>query len=754
VTPGSSSNLRVLPRAPAALTIAFFLAFLGVIWFPEFNRFHVPRETISVAIAKADITQPSDAVLEEMRVHRLLNHDWQNDAQLIAAAENLLRGRAEIPGFQPLEVHLPFDPDDLERGTSLWQLQFAGLVVPEIFLDAYERTGREEFYEMARVVILAFGCYEKKAWLDRGFLWNDHAVASRVRTLADFWRVYRRRPDYRPEVAAELWGFAARTAALLAKPQQYTFATNHGVMQNLALWQICVAFPSLPRVDEYKRLAFTRLKDQIAFYVGPDGVVLEHSAEYHEFGVLLLGMVLRYATFLNLDVPPEWVSKYEAAKKFYAEIRRPDGSMPQFGDAAGRRFVAVLVGQPDQHNRIGPLTPVKMERPANSFSMYPVEGYAVLWDNLPNWPSPAQLSQTMFAWSNFPGHGHKHADEPSVLLWAGGQDWWTNVGYWPYDSPDRRRAECWEGSNAPHLADEKCGPLRTSTVLSSLKSPSLYAVEMERRGPDALVIRRLVLHLVPSAWIVVDDSKGNPDKSLETIWTTYPNVRLEPGNTPGLYNLSVDGAPERLKAYFLGRPSMTLETFRGSRTPFAGWTVPDEKPEPTGAVVTNQPADDAWGVTAWVLDDGTKKAGITPDPIRILQWNDARNWRLYLPLDSGAQVVSRQGDTILVDPQKSKTPVKIQGVLQPPPAEVANQIFQLHESFRTAAVRYPRTRDLFLYRIRASLLGVVILIFQEAYLFFHRRAGRKHSMALRALTFVAWIVLGIWVGFFYLNSSS
>lgn len=702
----------------------------------------------------AGITQPSDAVLEEMRAHRLLGCDWQNDAQLIAAAEKLLQGRAELPGFQPLEVHLPFDPDDLERGLSLWQLQFAGLIVPEVFLDAYERTGREDFYGMAQSVILAFGRYEKKSLLDRGFLWNDHAVASRVRTLADFWRVYRRRPDYRPEVAAELWGFAARTAALLAKPQQYTFSTNHGVMQNLALWQICIAFPSLPRVEEYKRLAFIRLKDQIAFYVSPDGVVLEHSAEYHEFGLFLLGMVLRYSTILNVDVPPEWIRKYEGAKEFYMEIRRPDRSMPQFGDAAGKRSMAVLVGQLDQHSRMGPLTLVKLERPPSSFSMYPAEGYAVLWDNLPSWPSPARLSQTMLVWSNFPGHGHKHADEPSVLLWAGGQDWWTNVGYWPYDSPDRLRAECWEGSNAPHLAGEKCGSLRTSTILSSLNSPGLYALDLERRGPGQLVIRRLVLHVFPSAWIIVDDSKGNPDKSLETIWTTFPNVRLEPRNASGVYELSADGVPVRLRAYFLGRPSMSVKSFRGSRTPFAGWTAPGERPEQTSTVVTNQPADDAWEITAWILGDETRPSSKATDPVRILQWEDARSWKLYLPLDRGGQVISRRGDVILVEPQKSMAREKIEGVLQRPTAEVDSQIAQLHESFRMAAIRYPRMRDLFLYRVRASLLGLVILILQEVFLFFYRRTGWKHLTALRELSFIGWIALGIWVARFYLSTSS
>ena len=320
-----------------------------------------------------------------MRSHRFLAIKWRNDEQLIGAAEKLLKGRAEVPGFSAIDIHHPFDPADLDRGSGLWQLQFSGLVVPEILLDAYRITGREEFYQAARNDILAWAKYERGAWLDRGFLWSDHAVAARVRTLADFWSVYRHRPDYRPEVAAEIWTFAARSGALLAKPELYTLSTNHGVMQNLALWQTCLAFPFLSRVEAYRQTAFSRLKEEIAFYVGPEGAVLEHSAEYHEFGLSLFGMALRYATLLNLDIPPEWSRKYENAKNFYSEIRRPDGSLPPFGDTGidEKRNVAPLT-QPDEAGRIGPLTLSRELRPPEPMVFYPVSGYAVFWDGLEN----------------------------------------------------------------------------------------------------------------------------------------------------------------------------------------------------------------------------------------------------------------------------------------------------------------------------------------------------------------------------------
>ena len=748
----SRQNNLAMSRAVSSLTILFFTSFLTLVWYPEFKRYHVPREIITERMIEQGRMQPSDAVLEEMRSHRLLEREWQSEAQLIATAEKLLRGRAEIPGLEPVEIHLPFDSSDLDRGSGRWHLQFSGLIVPEILLGAYELTGRQEFYEMARDVILAWARSERKAWLDKGFLWNDHAVAARARTLADFWNVYRHRPDYRSEVAAEVWGFAARTGAFLAKPEQYNFATNHGTMQNLALWQICLAFPSLPRAEEYKQTALSRLKDQFSFFVGPDGVILEHSAGYHEFGLFLFGIALRYATLLNLDVPPEWSRKYEDARNFYFEIRRPDGSLPPFGDTwFGKKESGVPIARPDQHGRIGPLTSPREEKPREPFGSYPVAGYAVLWDGLQTWPSLPPLSQTVLNWSYYSGHGHKHADETSVLLWAKGQEWWTNTGYWSYEDPDRGHAECWEGSNAPHLVGERCVQPRTTSLLSSFYSPALLAAEMERRGPDALVIRRLVIHADPSIWVLVDESAGDPQKNLRTIWTIAPDVGVEPGRAPGTFNLFAVGVQGQLRAYFLGPDSMTRKRFRGSRDPFAGWVFAGGKPQPTEAMVTEQSADGAWAVTIWVMDEDASLTGSSQSQARVVQWKDARSWKILLPLKNGSKLISRQSETISIDETSAVLHAPVTGVLAPQPANVPAQIAMLHANYQAAALRYPRFRDLFRYRVRASALGLMILVFQELTLALYRRMGGTHTIALRVLSLFGWLGLSAWVSLFYLR---
>ena len=75
-------------------------------------------------------------------------------------------------------------------------------------------------------------------------------------------------------------------------------------------------------------------------------------------------------------------------------------------------------------------------------------------------------SQTVMALSFFQGHGHKHADELSILTWAHGKRWLTSTGYWPYGIPGDESAYGWRGSNAPHWVGESANEARASTTVS------------------------------------------------------------------------------------------------------------------------------------------------------------------------------------------------------------------------------------------------------------------------------------------------
>ena len=168
-------------------------------------------------------------------------------------------GELQLAGFAPVRVDLPFDPANLDRGTPGWRLQVVSLVVPRLLLDAYRETGDRRYLVLARDAVLAWARYEAGRWLPRGMLWNDHAVAARLFVLADFWQAYRQHPELMTRAQARrVLAFAGRGIALTARPAHYNPRTNHGILQDLALWHAHLAFPGLPTATDAARVARER----------------------------------------------------------------------------------------------------------------------------------------------------------------------------------------------------------------------------------------------------------------------------------------------------------------------------------------------------------------------------------------------------------------------------------------------------------------------------------------------------------------
>ena len=430
-------------------------------------------------------------------------------------------------------------------------------------------------------------------------------------------------------------------------------------------------------------------------------------------------------------------------------MRRPDGSLPPFGDTEpGAEDAAVRVTRENADGDFSPLTTAERQAFPVRVAVYPVSGYAVLWDSMDGQDRSGELAQTLVAWSYFPGHGHKHADEPSVLLWARAQEWWTGAGYWPYDDVDRARAECWDGSNAPHLAAEACNSRRTTKLISISRSDALFGAEVERRGPGDLVIHRLLIHVGPAVWVVVDESAGAANQTLQTVWTTAPNVRMEARRVPGTYALTAGG--NEMRAYFLGPPNLKVEMYRGSRSPFAGWTTSGGRPTPTNAIVTDEPADGAWAVTVWTLGGALR----TDASSATMNWTNSRSWQVHVATEAGVDVVSRDGEKLSLDSASTNGRARVteEQELVPVSAEAFRQIQAIESSYRAVARQYPVFKDLERYRVRASAIGGLLFVLQELFLMICGRFSRRYLIAFRILALLAWAGLCFWVPLVYLRA--
>jgi len=735
-------------RLPLSVALALAPAIvIGLLWLPVLRYYHVPGVRVPDAMVQQARDLPADSVLDELKDFRLLEAEWKDKAEIVDAASGMLRGELRMPGYPPAHITLPFAARDLEDCGPAWSLPLAGFVVPDTLIQAYEISGREEFLNAAQAFILQFQAYEQAAFLPQGELWNDHAIAARIPVLANFWRVYRHSPNYRPEVGERILQMVGRSEQLLAKPGHFTFATNHGVMQNLALWHATLAFPPLPRTEEYQRLALARMDDQMKFYVSREGMVLEHSAGYHLYGVKLLGMAFRYLELMHQTPPQDWIDKYDAAKQVYALLRRPDGSLPMFGDTDSNPDSLgplITTFSPDHH--AGRLAHELLWKPAKAVQVDPIAGYSIWWDGLEFWPNPAKLSQTVVTWSNFPDHGHKHADEMSLLLWAGGQNWWSNVGYWPYDVEGREAAQSWDGSNAPHLVGESFVSPRTTRLVSSGWSAKLDVLELDRTsGRNFYTAHRQVIHWKPDLWVVLDSTFGQTQSVTRSIWTTASDVRWEREHTDGSFVLASPSSNDRMNVFFFGSPGMTQKLLRGSDHPFAGWQVEGGTPVPSSSLVTQQPANNSWAATVWTWERVDGSSGFAESP-QMARWTNAADWEMRVPRAEGSATLRRKGDTLeLRDDRGIQETMRLTS-----PPDSSFRLAELHDQFASAGVRYRRFHPDSSKRLKVTWLLGGLFLLQLLFFAVYKRVRAPGIDALRWLTLVTWIVGGFWlVGIYF-----
>jgi hypothetical protein len=717
------------------------------IWIPELARYYVPGVRISDDVVAHSRANPSDAVLREIEDMRL--GDWAgfaNDGELIAAAEHLLNGELRLPGSAPWKFTVPFAARDLDLAPL--PLQFASLAVPALLLDAYERTGRSEFFVTAQQSIVAFAQYETGAWLPTGFLWDDHATAARIPVLIKFWRLYRTRPDFDPQVARTVLKLLARSGQLLAKPSLYTFRTNHGVMQNLALLYLCISFRQLPGADHGCASAIDRISQQMRYFVNGEGVVLEHSAGYHAFGMELLGMILRCMTLLDRPIPSDWAEKYRKARAYYADLRRPDGTLPMYGDTPSS-ISAPLVTLVDGTGRATALQRVPDWRPPSPFSLFPVAGHAIWWRGLEKWPDSRQLMQTVATWANFPGHGHKLADEMSVIWWSSGQTWLTNSGYWPYGLWGREHAEGWEGSNAPHLFGEPADSARQTELLAFAQNDEVTVLDLRRRGPASYVARREFVQIGSEVLLVLDHVQDRkPGRSI-TLWTVDPAIAVTPEASGNAYRLVSGASGLMMSAFFLASAGTEMKTFKGSRDPFAGWVVVGSKPTPSTAFRIDQPSGSSWAASVWVAEKRGASAR-SPAP-EMLEWRSGDRWTVSLPWHRGNAIVQRIDSEILLQ-RSTGAHDTLRIKLVEAPDLTAQRAF-LKSAFGAVESQFgKRYRDLHRYRLKITYVLLAVLALQESAFFLLRSAIRRHWFALRTAANCGWLIMGAWVLFVYLQA--
>jgi hypothetical protein len=138
----------------------------------------------------------------------------------------------------------------------------------------------------------------------------------------------------------------------------YEVTSNHFLSNVVGLWFLAAMFDDLDAGHEWGAFARTSLEQEIDVQVLPDGADFESSVPYHRLVAELFLGSSRLADVRGRSMSDHYRSKVAAMIGYLADVTRPDGLMPQSGDADDGRlhvFGGAGVGTPqDGRHLLGP----------------------------------------------------------------------------------------------------------------------------------------------------------------------------------------------------------------------------------------------------------------------------------------------------------------------------------------------------------------------------------------------------------------
>ena len=282
-----------------------------------------------------------------------------HEARTVARAEELLRGRFDLLGYQGLSFGSPID----------WHLDpVAGRRAPLVhwsrvpYLD-YEAVGDHkvtwELNRMQWLVTLGQAYWytgdERFAagfadavtgWLDAnppkvGINWASSLEVA-FRSMSWLWALllFRHSPTLTPALFARMLGALELHGRHLERYLSTYFSPNtHLTGEALGLAYLGLLLPELARAPRWRARGQAILEAQLGVQVRPDGTYFEQATQYHRYTTEFYLHLLLLAEANGVQTSAALRSTLRRLMDVLLWMARPDGTIPLFGDDDGGRLV-------------------------------------------------------------------------------------------------------------------------------------------------------------------------------------------------------------------------------------------------------------------------------------------------------------------------------------------------------------------------------------------------------------------------------
>jgi hypothetical protein len=354
----------------------------------------------------------------------------------------------------------------------------------------------------------------------------------------------------------------------------YFSPNTHLTGEALGLFYASVLFPEMREASRWRRLGARILVEQIERQVLPGGVYFEQSTCYQRYTIEIYLHFLILARRNGVAVSDEVAEQVQSMLDFLLAIGRPDGSMPQIGDADGGWLLPLPARAPEDARGVFSVAAAFFGR-----ADYAWAGGAtpeVLWmlgpvgldalDSLRSSP-PAGPPSRVFADGGYvvmrsgwdaegqhlildagpiggpPSAGHGHADLLSLQCSAFGEPFIVDPGTYCYTADlgwrDHFRSTAAHSTVTVDGVDQAipAGPFAWHShpgarLCHWLSTEEVDFADAEHNAychlKDPVTHRRRVLFVKPQFWLVVDDLNGKGEHRIDLRFQFAPmEVTLE-----------------------------------------------------------------------------------------------------------------------------------------------------------------------------------------------------------------------------------
>ncbi|MCI0560646.1 MAG: heparinase II/III-family protein, partial [Nitrososphaera sp.] len=441
----------------------------------------------------------------------------------------------------------------------------------------------------------------------------------------------------------------------------------------------------------------------------------------------------------KIEIEESLRQRYARAVELDQMLENPDGSLPALGDTAYSATMAKYVSN-RAGDSYGPVITYRTKRYPAVNAVLPVSKIAVFGQR--EYPQ----AHTTVTWTDFIEHGHKLADDLSLQIWAEGESWLTDIGYWPYGDQNRDKAMGWNGSNAPHYLDEERMTDRQTRILGNVVTPSLKFIEISRENTDGYKVTRQVAILSPGIWFVLDEMQHLKMDSHETTWTLAPTAEaLRQAYSYPIYRITSKKSTSIMCLGIMGSPGLTATQVHGDEEPFGGWIGSFDRMLKTDAIRVRSLGQQAWQATIWTLGKSAESC-VHTNTVRYRTIND---WSWNAQINEKDLSLSREHGTIKIGTDYG---VNQTHAIRTYDNKLIDQgLDQISEALSRLSKEYPRLCVCYPYRLRASYVSLLCLTFAIVVLVLSNKLHFKTFYVLCGYgQVVAWTSLAYLIHWWYL----